>query len=235
MTDQRPIDPSTLRDGEYVRADGDGWAVEGRVTFVLGDPCVDLGNYCQGIRRAVITRLPAAPEPDPVCPFPMGARVVQPGGEEANVIGWEYCAECGRWEVQVDIGSGSDRWAAGALTLAPEPAPIEVGDWWADEGGWPCVVVKIGPTGNPFLRRWTSEHPDKAPSPETLLAAWTRLDGPPEPPVGSVGTVGPVVFEVTADGVEITGSAHIEPWPAFCKRYGTWLATLQIVHTLGVE
>lgn len=171
MTEQRPIDPSTLRGGEYVRADGDGWAVEGRVTFVLGDPCVDLGNYCQGIKRAVITRLPAA----------------------------------------------------------PEPAPIEVGDWWADEGGWPCVVVKIGPTGNPFLRRWTSEHPDKAPSPETLRAAWTRLDGPPEPPVGSVGTVGPVVFEVTADGVEITGSAHIDPWPAFCKRYGTWLATLRIL------
>lgn len=173
---------------------------------------------------------------------PVGATVMyanSSNNERMKISGYTFLGDQRKWVINHTLNGIHNGWDyAYDLVVVPEykvgqwlihPEQIEVGDWWTDEGGWPCVVVKIGPTGNPFLRRWTSEHPDKAPSPETLRAAWTRLDGPPEPPVGSVGIAGPVVFEATEDGIEITGSAFVEPWPAFCKRYGTWLATLRIL------
>lgn len=182
MTDQRPIDPSTLRDGECVRADGDGWAVEGRVTFVLGDPCVDLGNYCQGIRRAVITRLSAA----------------------------------------------------------PEPAPIEVGDWWADEEGVPHVVEVLH-DDSVGLRRWTDSVVNRFVEPSLLRDYWTRLDGPPEPPEGSIVRLGqkgnriPFAAMRCNDVWRLTGYQEPLSWADLTSSATVDLATLQIVHTLEAE
>lgn len=176
MTDQRPIDPSTLRGGEYVRADGDGWAVEGRVTFVLGDPCVDLGNYCQGIKRAVITRLPAA----------------------------------------------------------PEPAPVEVGDWWKSATG--IVGVVLGVDGDTLTWRRLDGSLPLAGRTHVMAESWTRLDGPPEPAVGKVYVLTSFVCENIAGHHYRMGISGCHPWSEFLRCFTRQeLATLQIVHTLGVE
>jgi len=298
MTDQRPIDPSTLRDGDIVRAkrgeygvvegvfhsypissgwgigseaeeDGlfawndKGWTITDilRPVLVKGDRAEWIGaprkrkastatvSQVNGDRAAVIRdddvcdewpisairRLPAAPESDPECPFPMGARVVQPGGEEANVIGWEYCAECGRWEVQVDIGSGSDRWAAGALTLSPEPAPIEVGDWLKSLMDKDSHVVTSVDGDWIGIRWWQSGAIYRVN--RRSIEGWTRLDGPPEPPQGTVYVIGKTVWYADDWGhiAAAAGAVALE-WSTVCGLYDTErLATLQIVHTMEVE
>lgn len=187
-------------------------------------------------KRSGDTRLPAAPESDPVCPFPMGARVVPVDGwtKAAKIVTDWHPVTPGApfvvWTRPESMPDGCETWApADYWTLAPEPAPITVGSWWRQDMGEPHVVSRIGDTGNIWLRPWTLSGPDICPEPSAVREHWTTLDGPPEPPVGSVGIAGPVVFEATEDGIEITGSAFVEPWPAFCKRYGTWLATLRIL------
>lgn len=214
MTDQRPIDVSTLRDGEFQA----GW-----------DACLSAIKEQFGEDYSSTNRNPEwhVKMPDPVCPFPMGARVVDPFGAVEIVTDWRPTPG-GLWLVYLGGRAAPYGWLPDALTLAPEPAPIEVGDWWADEEGVPHVVEVLH-DDSVGLRRWTASVVNRFVEPSLLRDYWTRLDGPPEPPEGSVGTVGPVVFEVTADGVEITGSAFVEPWPAFDKRYGTWLATLRIL------
>lgn len=190
--------------------------------------------------------------PDNPClkSHPVGATVRYANTDSTirmKVSGYTFLSAERKWVVNhVGVNCVSDGWDfASDLVVVPDykvgqwlihPEQIEVGDWWADEGGWPCVVVKIGPTGNPFLRRWTSEHPDKAPSPETLRAAWTRLDGPPEPPVGSVYVIRGTVWESTNEGHWRVGMEGVDLWPEAQAYYDKVdLATLQIVHTLGVE
>ena len=71
---------------------------------------------------------------------------------------------------------------------------------------------------------------------------WTRLDGPPEPPVGSVYVITnvdgqPDVWHHHANGLHYcAGSSVGMPWADACSFYTRdLLATLQIVHTLEVE
>lgn len=234
MTDQRPIDPSTLRDGDYIRAEGEGWAAEGyyyrrEIRSKAGWNVVCLRG--ESDERVTVLR-PVLVKGDRVAfgsDFDLLGTYDGPDdqGEPGNC--W-FTSESGIHH-RVPLSSLT------RLPAAPEPAPIEVGDWWTDEGGWPCVVVKIGPTGNPFLRRWTSEHPDKAPSPETLRAAWTRLDGPPEPPVGSVFVISRHVWANDGKRYRSTSPGLVsDSWDFLASGYSkAGLATLQIVHTLGVE
>ncbi len=241
MTDQRPIDPSTLRDGDIVRAKrGEHGVVEGAFHpfainngWGIGSEAEADGLFAWNDKGWTITDVlrPVLVKGDRVRHQPYGNRVlivIDVINSDLVMVVPEENRYIASWDVRTaDLTR---------LPAAPEPAPIEVGDWWADEGGWPCVVVKIGPTGNPFLRRWTSEHPDKAPSPETLRAAWTRLDGPPEPPVGSVYVIRGTVWESTNEGHWRVGMEGVDLWPEAQAYYDKVdLATLQIVHTLGVE
>lgn len=241
MTDQRPIDPSTLRDGDIVRAKrGEHGVVEGvfhsypiSSGWGIGSEAEEDGLFAWNDKGWTITAIlrPVLVKGDRVKHQPCGKRVlivIDVINSDLVMVVPEENRYVASWDVRTaDLTR---------LPAAPEPAPIEVGDWWTDEGGWPCVVVKIGPTGNPFLRRWTSEHPDKAPSPETLRAAWTRLDGPPEPPVGSVYVIRGTVWESTNEGHWRVGMEGVDLWPEVQAYYDKVdLATLQIVHTLEVE
>jgi hypothetical protein len=81
MTDQRPIDPSTLRDGQRVIVVGESNVYTFRGIEQYNIPLAVIENDIGG--RSVIEPhrlVPAAPESDPVCPFPMGARVVPVDG-----------------------------------------------------------------------------------------------------------------------------------------------------------
>ncbi len=241
MTDQRPIDPSTLRDGDIVRAKrGEHGVVEGAFHpfainngWGIGSEAEADGLFAWNDKGWTITDVlrPVLVKGDRVRHQPYGNRVlivIDVINSDLVMVVPEENRYVASWDVRTaDLTR---------LPAAPEPAPIEVGDWWADEGGWPCVVVKIGPTGNPFLRRWTSEHPDKAPSPETLRAAWTRLDGPPEPPVGSVYVIDEAVWHHDPDCHQCIGDSGEWTWERIVAATpNSELATLQIVHTLGVE
>lgn len=239
------VDVATAKQGTYV----DFYGVRGlpgkRLSTVLHEGREIL------VATESLTRLPAAPEPEPDCPFPMGARVVglydtSVGNRQPRiriVTGWSKHGLMG-WGVDYQYEDGGRvAWDyASRLTLAPEPAPIAVGSWWADEDGIPHVAVSVRPGGGLF-RRWMDEPSDLgAFGVDALLANWTLLDGPPEPPQGTVYVITnvdgqPDVWHHHVNGLHYcAGSSVGMPWTDAVSFYTNELrATLQIVHTLGVE
>ena len=297
MTDQRPIDPSTLRDGDIVRAkrgehgvvegmfcrlDRGGWCLHDgpvharetawsaggwtitdvlRPVLVKGDRVkwrgavasveevgvddarLDYPHNGNGwVKITDCTRLPAAPEPepDPVCPFEMGARVVVTRsdaaacGQSGVVAGWRRGP--GMWFVDVEGVPGG--WLPSSLALAPEPAPIEVGDWWRNTETGNVHVVSKFMYDTALVRsinapQGRNERPIKA---DYLRERYEHLDGPPEPPVGSIvrlkrGSNWRVAVR-RESGWATTGSVLTRTWSEVLD--GCDASTLQIVHTLGV-
>ena len=190
MTDQRPIDPSTLRDGDYVRAEGDGWAAEGyyyrreirskagwNVVCLSGEP-----DERVTILRPVLVK---------------GDRVEWVGASRKRKASTAtVCQVNGDYVAVIRDDDVADKWpieAVRRLPAAPEPAPIEVGDWWADEEGIPHVVEVLH-DDSVGLRRWTASVVNRFVEPSLLRDYWTRLDGPPEPPEGSVYVIAGTVW-----------------------------------------
>ncbi len=126
-------------------------------------------------------------------------------------------------------------------------APIAVGSWWQQpENGTAWVVTERDVSGLVFdggkvivgMRRVDqASHVIVRDHEETIREHWTRLDGPPEPPQGTVYVIGKTVWHADDWGhiAAAAGAVALE-WSTVCGLYDTErLATLQIVHTLGVE
>lgn len=231
MTDQRPIEPSTPRDGDYVRAEGDGWAAEGYY-------------YRREIRsKAGWNVVCLSGEPDE------RVTILRPVLVEGDRVEWEGRRgvfrrrddDCYSLIVTEDgllrevLTTSLTR-----LPAAPEPAPIEVGDWWKSATG--IVAVVLGVDGDTLTWRRLDGSLPLAGRTHVMAESWTRLDGPPEPPVGSVYVITnvdgqPDVWHHHANGLHYcAGSSVGMPWADACSFYTRdLLATLQIVHTLGVE
>lgn len=221
MTDQRPIDPSTLRDGDYVRAEGDGWAAEGYY-------------YRREIRsKAGWNVVSLCGEPDERVTILRPVLVKGDRVEVAGITG-EVFAEPGGFLMVLwpdestsavpDVISRATR-----LPAAPEPAPIEVGDWWADEEGLPHVVEVLH-DGSVGMRRWTYSVVNRFVEPSLLRDHWTRLDGPPEPPMGSVYVIDKTVWHADDWGhiAAAAGAVGLE-WATVRGLYDVdRLATLRI-------
>ena len=226
MTDQRPIDPSTLRDGDYVRAEGDGWAAEGYY-------------YRREIRsKAGWNVVCLSGEPDERVTILRPVLVKGDRVEVAGITG-EVFAELGGFLMVLwpdestsavpDVISRATR-----LPAAPEPAPIEVGDWWKSATG--IVGVVLGVDGDTLTWRRLDGSLPLAGRTHVMAESWTRLDGPPEPAVGKVYVLTSFVCENIAGHHYRMGISGCHPWSEFLRCFTRQeLATLQIVHTLGVE
>ena len=235
MTD-RPIDPSTLRDGDIVRAKrGEHGVVEGvfhsypiSSGWGIGSEAEEDGLFAWNDKGWTITDILR-----PV--LVKGYRVEWEGLE--GVVGW--IAPSGI--VQVDrldkptilAFARSDNLTR--LPAAPEPAPVEVGDWLKSLMDKDSHVVTSVDGDWIGIRWWQSG--DIYRVNRRSIEGWTRLDGPPEPPIGSVYVIDGLVRQHTVEGQhEAMGSLIIDSWDLVCWRAGKdRLATLQIVHTLGVE
>lgn len=251
MTDQRPIDVSTLRDGDVVRAKrgergvvegvlrwaGDEWQIRSgasvRTVIACSSEALDGGWTITDILRPVLVK---------------GDRVEWVGASRKRKASTAtVCQVNGDYVAVIRDDDVADKWpieAVRRLPTAPEPAPIEVGDWWADEDGLPHVVEVLH-DGSVGLRRWTDSVVNRFVEPSLLRDYWTRLDGPPEPPEGSVYVIAGDVWHRKTDGLHLQATSYqawphswIKPKASFdvVRRYSpSDLATLQIVHTLGVE
>lgn len=233
MTDQRPIDPSTLRDGDVVRAKrGEHGVVEGMFCRL------DRGGWClhDGPKRARETAWSAAgwTITDILRPVLVkGDRV-----EVAGITG-EVFAEPGGflmvlWPDESTSAVPNVISRATRLPVAPEPAPIEVGDWWKSATG--IVGVVLGVDGDTLTWRRLDGSLPLAGRTHVMAESWTRLDGPPEPAVGKVYVLTSFVCENIAGHHYRMGISGCHPWSEFLRCFTRQeLATLQIVHTLGVE
>ena len=234
MTDQRPIDPSTLRDGDIVRAKrGEHGVVEGvfcrteRGGWCLHDGPTSARETAWSAGGWTITDI---------------LRPVLVKGDRVEVAGitGEVFAEPGGFLMVLwpdestsavpDVISRATR-----LPVAPEPAPIKVGDWLEslmDKD--PHVVASVD--GDWIGIRWWQSG-DIYRVNRQSIEGWTRLDGPPEPLQGTVYVIGKTVWHADDWGhiAAAAGAVALE-WSTVCGLYDTErLATLQIVHTLGVE
>jgi len=231
MTDQRPIDPSTLRDGDYVRAEGDGWAAEGYY-------------YRREIRsKAGWNVVCLSGEPDERVTI---LRPVLVKGDRV-VLGSDF-GLLGTYDGPDDQGEPGNCWFTSEsgihhrvplssltrLPAAPEPAPIEVGDWWKSATG--IVGVVLGVDGDTLTWRRLDGSLPLAGRTHVMAESWTRLDGPPEPAVGKVYVLTSFVCENIAGHHYRMGISGCHPWSEFLRCFTRQeLATLQIVHTLGVK
>lgn len=228
MTDQRPIDPSTLRDGDYVRAEGDGWAAEGyyyrreirskagwNVVCLSGEP-----DERVTILRPVLVK---------------GDRVTLNG--EIGTYRGDIGGDTAVVHFERNGGQWNGYWPKTEITrlpAAPEPAPIEVGDWWKSATG--IVGVVLGVDGDTLTWRRLDGSLPLAGRTHVMAESWTRLDGPPEPAVGKVYVLTSFVCENIAGHHYRMGISGCHPWSEFLRCFTRQeLATLQIVHTLGVE
>lgn len=248
MTDQRPIDPSTLRDGDIVRAKrGEYGVVEGvfhsypiSSGWGIGSEAEEDGLFAWNDKGWTITAILR-----PV--LVKGDRVEWVGASRKRKASTAtVCQVNGDYVAVIRDDDVADKWpieAVRRLPTAPEPAPIKVGDWWQQpENGTAWVVVERNesalaiPCGHVLvgLRRidqnadvilWYRE--------EVVQRDWTRLDGPPEPKsVGSIVTVrstGGVDRVAIRDtfGWYVTGWTGVRSWAEVL--YEADLATLRIL------
>lgn len=132
-------------------------------------------------------RLPAEPAPQPepgrycyICGRALDDSITWAFHQRLNVA---VCGTCPMTDVMgEDITSHLMLWHHAQPT-------VEVGQWWADKTKVPHVVVHLN-IDHVGVRSWLA--PDGAwswVSRRQMDADWTRLDGPPEPPVGAVVAV----------------------------------------------
>ena len=246
MTDQRPIDVTTLRDGDIVRAKrGEHGVVEGvfcrtgRGGWCLHDGPTSARETAWSADCWTITSIirPVLVKGDRV----EWTNVVTP--KQGTYVGPHEGGRPGEPHLSVVTNADGrdvvvETCLLTRLPAAPEPVPIEVGDWWADEEGVPHVVLgKQG--GNLTVRSWLHEG---AVTQQELWVRdhWTRLDGPPEPPVGSVYVLVGIVWHHQAEGhvpaspVRVNGPwAGIRTWVEQRSSYNVrQLATLHILGTV---
>ena len=244
MTDQRPIDPSTLRDGDIVRAKrGEYGVVEGvfhsypiSSGWGIGSEAEEDGLFAWNDKGWTITDIlrPVLVKGDRVewtnvvtprqgtCVGPReGGR---PGYPQQSIV---TNAEGRDVIVETDLLT--------RLPAAPEPAPIEVGDWLKSLMDKDSHVVTSVDGDWIGIRWWQSGAIYRVN--RRSIEGWTRLDGPPEPPQGTVYVIGKTVWHADDWGhiAAAAGAVALE-WSTVCGLYDTErLATLQIVHTMEVE
>ena len=248
MTDQGPIDPSTLRDGDIVRAKrGEHGVVEGvfhsypiSSGWGIGSEAEEDGLFAWNDKGWTIT---AILRPVPV----KGDRVEWVGASRKRKASTAtVCQVNGDYVAVIRDDDVADKWpieAVRRLPTAPEPAPIEVGDWWATDSGEVCVVLDVEPKigdadiSNALGIRMLHNAHMTIVNRAVWLERWHRLDDPPEPEVRQVYVIGDQAFVHSSDfGHQVTGASGPSlAWSTICDVWSDRLATLQIVHTLGVE
>lgn len=133
---------------------------------------------------------------------------------------------------------GSDYYARpGAITVLKQatrtltPAPLKVGTWvrGKDSPDWIGVVTEFIDDSVMKARNWKSSF-------STCVSAddLTILDGPPEPPDGSVYLIGTIVYERYGMGHYQTGRSGPDRWDRVIGRLdNAELATLRILGDTG--
>lgn len=240
MTDQRQIDVSTLRDGDIVRAKrGEHGVVEGAFHpfainngWGIGSEAEADGLFAWNDKGWTITDVlrPVLVKGDRVRHQPYGNRVlivIDVINSDLVMVVPEENRYIASWDVRTaDLTR---------LPAAPEPAPIEVGDWLKSLMDKDSHVVTSVDGDWIGIRWWQSGAIYRVN--RRSIEGWTRLDGPPEPPQGTVYVIGKTVWHADDWGhiAAAAGAVALE-WSTVCGLYDTErLATLQIVHTLGVK
>lgn len=172
------IDVKTLRDGDFVRAEGvrDGkpWAAEGVV------------ERCSYGECAAQVRVGPAFGADihlVDCTVTM-LRPVLVKGDRVDLRGVTHQVESVHENGCIVITDANDMPRAvhiadlTRLPAAPEPAPIEVGSWWESKHGAVAVVTGHAECGDPILRWWTDKPGVESSIPaDSLREHWTLRDG----------------------------------------------------------